>query len=106
MTGHPRWNGGAAQASPSISPRVYVCFVLVQLLFLGSALLTRHRDVGHVLPGLLRAGASLMGVGLALTLGVDRGRYLFRTPPPSRLAWVWVALSVLCTLIAPLLPMH
>jgi drug/metabolite transporter (DMT)-like permease len=105
MTGHPRWNGGAAQAPP-ISPRVYVCCVLVQLLFLGSALLTRHRDVGHVLPGLLRAGASLMGVGFALTLGVDRGQYLLRKPPPSRLAWVWVALSVLCTLIAPLLLMH
>jgi hypothetical protein len=106
MTGHRRWNGGAAQAPPPIPPRVYVGFVLFQLLFLGSALLTRQRDVGHVLPDLLRAGASLMGVGVALTLGVDRGRYLFRTPPPSRLAWGWVALSALCTLIAPLLPMH
>jgi hypothetical protein len=106
MTGHLRWNGGAAQAPPPISPWVYVCFVLLPLLCLGSALLTRHRDVGHVLPGLLRAGASLMGVGLALTFGVDRGRYLFHTPPPSRFAWVWGALSVLWTLLAPLLPMH
>lgn len=106
MTGYPRWNGGGAQAPPSISPRVYVCFALLQLICLGSALLTRDRDVGAVLPGLLRAGASLLGVGFALTLGVDRGRYLFSKHPPSRLAWVWLALSILCTLLAPLLPLR
>ena len=71
MTGHPRWNGGGAQAPPPISPRVYVCFAIVQLIFLGSALLARHRNVGEVLPGLLRAGVSLIGVGFALTLCVD-----------------------------------
>jgi hypothetical protein len=105
MTSPPQWNGSGVQATP-ISPRVYVLFVLLQLIFLGSALLTRHRDVGDVLPGLLRAGAALMGVGFALTLGVDRGRYLFGRPRSSRLAWVWVALSVLCTILAPLLPMR
>jgi hypothetical protein len=44
MTGHLRWNGGDAQAPPPISPRVYVGFVLLQLLFLGSALLTWTRS--------------------------------------------------------------
>jgi hypothetical protein len=104
MASHPRWNGGGVQVRPPISPRVYVCFALSQLIFLGSALLTRHRDVRDALPGLLRAGAALMGVGFALTLGVDRGRYLFGQPRSSRFAWAWVALSVLCTLLAPLLP--
>ena len=103
MASHPRWNGGSAQPPPSISPRVYVCLALAQLTFLGLALLTRDRDLGAVLPGLLRAGAALMGVGFALTLAVDRGRYLFGRPRPSRLAWAWFGLSVLCTVFALLL---
>ena len=106
MTSHPRWHGGGAQPPPPISPRAYVCFGLSQRICLGLALLARRRDVGDVLPGLLRARASLMGVGFALTLGVDRGRYLFGRPRSSRLPWVWLALSVLCTVIAPLLPMR
>ena len=106
MTSHPRWNGGGAQPPRPISPRVYVCFALSQLIFLGVGLLTGDRDLGGVLPGLLRAGAALMGVGFALTLCVDRGRYLFRQPRPSRVAWVWFALSVLCTILAPLLPVR
>jgi hypothetical protein len=103
MTSRPRWNGGGAQAPPPISPRVYVCFALLQLILPGAALLTKHRDAGEVLPGLLRAGAALMGVGFALTLAVDRGRYLFGRPRPSRLAWAWFGLSVLCTVFALLL---
>jgi drug/metabolite transporter (DMT)-like permease len=50
--------------------------------------------------------SSLMGVSVALALCVDRGRYLFRQHPPSRRAWVWLALSVLCTIIGPLLLMR
>ena len=106
MTGYPQWNGNGSPATTHISPRVYVLCVLSQLILLGLALLTRRRDVGEVLPGLLRAGASLMGLGFALTLWLDRGWYLFRQPPPSRLAWVWLALSALCALMAPLLPMR
>jgi hypothetical protein len=106
MAHQAQWNGGGAQTTPPISPRVYVGFALSQLIFLGLALLTRDRDLGAVLPDLLRAGAALMGVGFALTLGVDRGRYLFGRSRSSRLAWVWLALSVLCTLIAPLLPLR
>ena len=85
MTSHLRRNGSGSLATTPISPWVYAVFVLLQLICLGSALLTRRQDVGHVPPGLLRAGASLMGMGFALTLGVDRGRFLFSEPAPSRL---------------------
>ena len=106
MACQPRGNGGGAQATPPLSPRLYGLATLLQLIFLGLALITMHRDVGYVLPRLMRAGSSIMGVGFALTVWVDRGRYLFSKPPPSRLAWVWLALSVLCTIIGPLLPMR
>ena len=104
MASHPRWNGSGSPATTQIFPRVYVLCVLSQLILLGLALLTSGRDVEGVLPGLLRAGSSLMGVGFALTLCLDRGRYCFRQHPPSRFAWVWLALSVLCTITGPRLP--